>query len=310
MEQGMRAAGLIVLFSLCGTSSAELIDRGGGMIYDTVLNVTWLQDANYAHTSGYAPGGRMTWREAMDWAENLSYGGYSDWRLPRVRPRNGISFDYGTNSSEPSGQTDLGFNIAGPYSELGYMFYLNLGNTGYYTTAGDVNPEWYLVNSGPFSGLVNGHYWTSTPYQYSPDNLPWNPTYCAPPVQCAWDFVIGYGDQTIYSTNHTFYAWAVRDGDVLPEDRDNDGVDDAGDLCLSTTIPESAPTSGTLGKARWALRSGTSFSSGSATSTTYTTSDTAGCSCEQIVAALGLGVGQLKYGCSRSVMDAWIIGIP
>ena len=26
---------------------AALIDRGGGLIYDTVLDVTWLQDANY-----------------------------------------------------------------------------------------------------------------------------------------------------------------------------------------------------------------------------------------------------------------------
>ena len=34
-------------------AQAALVDRGGGMLYDTVLNITWLQDANYAKTSNY-----------------------------------------------------------------------------------------------------------------------------------------------------------------------------------------------------------------------------------------------------------------
>jgi len=29
------------------------------MIYDDVLNITWLQDADYAQTSGYDPDGLM-----------------------------------------------------------------------------------------------------------------------------------------------------------------------------------------------------------------------------------------------------------
>ncbi|MCP4407494.1 MAG: DUF1566 domain-containing protein, partial [Gammaproteobacteria bacterium] len=45
--------GLLAL-GMAGTVQATLIDRGGGLIYDDVLNITWLQDANYAETSGYA----------------------------------------------------------------------------------------------------------------------------------------------------------------------------------------------------------------------------------------------------------------
>ena len=38
-----------ISFLLFGsTASATLIDRGGGLIYDTDLDITWLQDANYA----------------------------------------------------------------------------------------------------------------------------------------------------------------------------------------------------------------------------------------------------------------------
>lgn len=61
------------------------------MIYDDVLKITSLQDGNYAETSGYVapasrnvarPNGRTNWDEANTWAANLSYGGFSDWRLP------------------------------------------------------------------------------------------------------------------------------------------------------------------------------------------------------------------------------------
>ena len=49
------------LFVVISSSShAALYDRGNGLIYDDVLNITWLQDANYAQTSGYDSDGRMT----------------------------------------------------------------------------------------------------------------------------------------------------------------------------------------------------------------------------------------------------------
>ncbi len=37
---------------LCARGAeALLIDRGGGLIYDTVLDLTWLQNANFAGTT-------------------------------------------------------------------------------------------------------------------------------------------------------------------------------------------------------------------------------------------------------------------
>lgn len=75
-------SGLVILAS--NAARATLIDRGGGMIYDTDLNITWLADANYAKTSGYDADGLMTWAAANAWAQNLTYGGYTDWRLPKT----------------------------------------------------------------------------------------------------------------------------------------------------------------------------------------------------------------------------------
>jgi Protein of unknown function (DUF1566)/PEP-CTERM motif len=74
---------LVIISILCISlpASATLIDRNNGMLYDDVLDITWLQDADYAKTSGYDADGRMNWDQAVAWAEALEYGGYEDWSL-------------------------------------------------------------------------------------------------------------------------------------------------------------------------------------------------------------------------------------
>ena len=66
-----------------------------------------------------------------------------------------------------------------------------------------------------------------------------------------------------------------------------------------------------LGKNRFALTNGdfdfdTNASNGKGPMRSYSTVDTAGCSCSQIIAAEGLGKGHEKFGCSVGVMDNWV----
>jgi len=63
MQKKPLALALLAGIALSGAAQATLIDRGGGLIYDDVLNITWLQDANYAMTSGYDADGRMNWAD-------------------------------------------------------------------------------------------------------------------------------------------------------------------------------------------------------------------------------------------------------
>lgn len=165
------------------TAEATLIDRGNGLIYDTELNVTWLQDANYAMTSGYDADGRMQWTDAVAWAENLIYGGYDDWRLPTALNMDG---------SGPC----FGYDCTG--SEMGHLFYLDLGGTASST----------ISTSGPFLNIMPYHYWSSTNYN----------------VNAAWDFHFDNdsdgGLQHYPAKYYYYYAWAVRSGDVatsIPE---------------------------------------------------------------------------------------------
>jgi hypothetical protein len=130
MKRCLASLVLVVVLGFCGNADAKLWDRGGGLIYDDVLNITWLQDANYAQTSGYDADGRMMWDQAMDWAANLVYGGYDDWRLP---------------TGDPIGSTE---------GELMQLYY-ELGNS----LGGP------LTNSSPFVNVqLSERYWTSTSY--------------------------------------------------------------------------------------------------------------------------------------------------
>jgi hypothetical protein len=115
----------VLLISTTG-AYAELHDRGGGLIYDDVLNVTWLQNANLAGTA-------MSWSEAIAWVADLEYGGYNDWRL------------------QDSPATAQGFINEG---EMGYLYYTELGNP-----AGGLR-----TNSGPFINIPppsTAVYWLS-----------------------------------------------------------------------------------------------------------------------------------------------------
>ena len=104
---------------------------------------------------------------------------------------------------------------------------------------------------------------------------------------------------------------------IVPIDADEDGVDDVNDACLGTVIPEGVPTE-RLGVNRFALVDDDTIFDTTAPKgngkaygprRSYTIADTAGCSCEQIIAAQGLGEGHVKFGCSISAMDDWIAGL-
>ncbi|MDO9310866.1 MAG: DUF1566 domain-containing protein [Nitrosomonas sp.] len=176
---------------LISTANANLEARAGGMVYDDVLDITWLADADYAKTSGYDSDGWMYWNDAMTWAAGLSYGGYDDWRLPTALNQDG---------SGPC----LGFNCTN--SEMGHMFYNNMGAIAGFDSGG-ILAGTNTDNLALFTNLQSYVYWSGT--VYAPN-----------PALHAWDFATYDGSQNLYNfQDDEFYAWAVRPGDVaaIPE---------------------------------------------------------------------------------------------
>jgi len=196
-----KIAGLLATAALVLSTSANaiLIDRGNGMIYDSAQDLTWLQDANYAQTSGYDTDGRMDWATATAWADGLSYGGYDDWRLPGMTDNGNDGCNFGYNG------TDCGYNVDTSGSELAYMWSEILGNKAYFDISGNSSQAgWGLTSTSAdgvdFLNLQSGRYWSGAEY--------------ATNATRAWGFNFFAGNQTAYTKGTGFNAWAVRSGDV------------------------------------------------------------------------------------------------
>jgi hypothetical protein len=209
--------GAVAAAALLATTGAHatLIDRGGGLIYDDLLNVTWLQDANYAGSTGVAPNGLMNWNEARGWAANLSYADsargttWDDWRLPTAAPINGSNWQLAPTTD---GSTDWSYNITSSEHELSHLFHVSLKNLSGFLPNGTPRPgvsgvDYGMVNTGPFTNLFNDIYWYGTDSPFNPGTH-------------AVSF-LGYsgGDLGNALVGSRFHAIALRDGDVgaVPE---------------------------------------------------------------------------------------------
>jgi hypothetical protein len=176
------AAAAAAVMSLTGAAQAALFDRGGGMIYDDTLDITWLKDWNYARTSGFDADGGMNWSTANTWANNLVYGGFDDWRLPTALNATG------------SGPCGPAYNCTG--SEMGHMFYTNWGASA----GSNFATGTHAANLALFSNVQANAYWSGTEY--------------APNPALAWFFSTSDGLQDGDVKGNALYAVAVRPGDV------------------------------------------------------------------------------------------------
>jgi hypothetical protein len=148
-------------------------------LYDTDLNITWLRDANVNVLNGRA--GRMDWQTAMGWADTLSVGGFSNWRLPTITLP-----DPTCQNNQSSGEHCLG-------SELGHLWYTTLGNV----SANQMTQTVPFLNVRRFD-----EYWTDTPY--AGNNV------------TAWYQNFARGTQGFnLKSLVAMYGMAVRPGDVL-----------------------------------------------------------------------------------------------
>jgi len=198
---------LTVVFGFSVRSHATLTiigtaEYGGSdynLIYDNHLNITWLDYSNPVDG----------WSNQRDWADGLNSGGglsYTlnvgvtaswvgeDWRLPTTVD--------GSRDLSDDNSTMAGHNVTS--SELGHLFYTELGNQGVHDTAGnDVNfTLWGLLNPGDFVNLENSTYWSGTPYGGNPSAV-------------AWTFGFSQGLQgTATMGGQNFYGLAVLPGDV------------------------------------------------------------------------------------------------
>ncbi len=150
-----------------GTWESTLLARdlnGDGTadaFYDADLGITWLRNAD--------ANGRMNWDSAVKWADGLTIGGWTGWRLP-------------------TSNTCRRWDCIG--SEMGHLFYVTLGNSGY-----------LMTNTGDFINMQPWDYWSGTEYGPDPSG--------------AWKFSFSNGHQGWnYKISSVEFAMAVHPGDI------------------------------------------------------------------------------------------------
>ena len=177
------------VFALAGSAQAALIDRGGGMIYDTTRNLTWLANMN--------TNGLMTWAAATTWANNLVHGGFDDWRLPTLNPADTTC----SNTLTPPGFPTQYVGTGCTGGELSGLLVTDLGNKAYESVLNQVgDTAEQIANLALFSNVQSFDYWSGTDYAPYPD--------------FAWYFLTDEGNQFFFPKIFAKYAVAVRLGDV------------------------------------------------------------------------------------------------
>lgn len=157
-----------LFFALFATSNADLLLLGNGVInksanpddiggsfnlvYDSDLDITWFDYSVYPAIEN--------WNDVLAWVEHLvvtdALSGkiYDNWRLPRA-------------VDGPHTPEFVGYNVTS--SEMGHLYYVELGNIGRKDILGNDQLGYGLKNTGPFDDLVEGwNYLTGTDFTQYP----------------------------------------------------------------------------------------------------------------------------------------------
>ena len=217
----------LCLFIGMGIANAGLVTIGtatyGGsdykLIYDNDDNghggggLVWL---DYSHPGAYW-GTQNTWATTIGSQLTVTlFPGYTStidwttgWRLPETVDGTDVYGYEGDPDNDGIYTYTSGYNLAN--SEMGQLFYTELGNQGRYDTDGTdlwaANGNSLTMDTGDFEHLVESTYWSGTEY--------------AAVSGYVWWFRMGSGNNNDHAgqqdrsrTSHNYYGLAVHPGQV------------------------------------------------------------------------------------------------
>ncbi len=200
----------MLIFGGVGSAGATLTKIGtatyGGSDYNLIWDddnngnsVIWLDYtnalANWSNQKSWAAGldGNLTYN--IDGAYTVSWDDI-DWRLGSTVDGAWRPGYEGDPDNDGNYSYTGGYNLAN--SEIGHLFYEELGNLGYQDTNGNFPQSGYgLQNTGEFDELIaSGYYWSDTKYTSG--------------SRSAWAFNMGYGNQVGRNIFDSNYGLALR----------------------------------------------------------------------------------------------------
>lgn len=161
-------------------AEAALVDRGGGLVYDSQADLTWLA------APALLPG-PMNWLDAATFASDFVHAGHAGWLLPDTP-----FFDSGCAAGVGLGCVD---------SDMGRLFHQQLGGhpgESVFDTTGDSADEIAAVAMMP--ALANAWFWS---WQIGDDG-----------ANSAFAFNFGAGNTALLSTALNARVLLVHAGDI------------------------------------------------------------------------------------------------
>lgn len=155
------------------TGSTLIPSPDGQTVYDTVLKVNWLANANLAgmpeerarfRVANITPGGSMNYQTALNWVDALNglngvapYLGHNNWTLPTT-PTYPLTLDPSCSAKNLKGGGSFGYGCL--HSDMGSLFYLA---SSLHLTDPDTAVPIPDNTVGPFRNFQPYLYWTDTP---------------------------------------------------------------------------------------------------------------------------------------------------
>ncbi|PIE72004.1 MAG: hypothetical protein CSA20_10010 [Deltaproteobacteria bacterium] len=202
----------MVLLMLSGLAQATLTTIGTAEYNGGTYNLIWDDDNNgkslvwldYSNTGNWEA--QRSWASSLDTALSVTWNAgvsvtWTDasWRLPNTV--DGV-WKEGYEGPDGNGNYDytVGYNLFN--SEMGHLYYEELGNLGRIDTDGNYpQPGWGLNNTGDFINLIDRlWYWSGTEFTYDPPDV--------------WGFSMLDGGQGGFTRTNVVYGLAVRSGQV------------------------------------------------------------------------------------------------
>ena len=101
-------------------------DNNDGTIADRATGLTWAKLDSGHLKAGENQDGKLNWEQALRWAEDLEYAGYSDWRLPNIKELQSIVDYTRSPDTTQSAAIDPIFSVTpirDALGEVNYPFY-------------------------------------------------------------------------------------------------------------------------------------------------------------------------------------------
>jgi hypothetical protein len=192
------------------TAQALMLDRGMGLMYDNVLNVTWPHGSCHIKTIGYSGTGLMDWVSEDTWVTNLNFEGLTGWRLPTYTSINGSGFNYNTSSN---GITDISSNISSAKNDSVNSHNVNMTANDYYSASSMTQSDFGFFSNSTY-GNQNNTDLAANLQSHAYGLYPEPGTYSRFPAD-VWALILGDGNLALDPKHYHKAVWPPRPLDFV-----------------------------------------------------------------------------------------------